>query len=226
MNKDKKQKFDAGRRRSTGNSRCFKKRKFNGNRHTALSKTESLPKKRHVSTSAKKLITPKKDISENSSTFSNIIIDLDILSDIISLIGTCPECESKNLCFDIDHSKKKGLSCCLKFKCKNCHIWSKEMYTSKKVENEGKGKAPFDINIRSVIAMRVIGRGYSSLEKFCGFLNLLSPMQVGAFNETQKNIAKAYNVVATESMIAAADQLKENVDDQGITDITVSCDGT
>ena len=176
MNKDKKQKFDAGRRRSTGNSRCFKKRKFNGNRHTALSKTESLPKKRHVSTSAKKLITPKKDISENSSTFSNIIIDLDILSDIISLIGTCPECESKNLCFDIDHSKKKGLSCCLKFKCKNCHMWYKEMYTSKKVGNEGKRKAPFDINIRSMIAMREIGRGYSSLEKFCGFLNLLSLM--------------------------------------------------
>ena len=39
------------------------------------------------------------------------------------------------------------------------------MYTSKKVENEGKGKAPFDINIRSVIAMMKIGRGYSSLEK-------------------------------------------------------------
>ena len=184
MNRDKKQKFDAGRRRSTGNSRCFKKRKFNGNRHTALSKTESLPKKRHVSTSAKKLITPKKDISENSSTFSNIIIDLDILSDIISLIGTCPECESKNLCFDIDHSKKKGLSCCLKFKCKNCHIWSKEMYTSKKVENGGKGKAPFNINIQSVIAMREVGPGYSSLERFCRFLNVLSPKQVGAFNET------------------------------------------
>ena len=54
----------------------------------------------------------------------------------------------------------------------------------------------------------------------------LSAMQVGAFNETQKNIAKVYNVVATESMIATADQLKENVDDQDITDITVSCDGT
>ena len=65
MNSDKKQKLDAGRRRSTGNSRCFKKRKFNGNRH--------------VTTSTKKLITPKKDISENSSTFSNITIDLDIL---------------------------------------------------------------------------------------------------------------------------------------------------
>ena len=77
------------------------------------------------------------------------------------------------------------------------------MCTSKKVENEGKGKAPFVINIRSVTALREIGRGYSSLEKFCGFLNFLSPMQVGAFNETQKNIVKAYNVVATESMIAA-----------------------
>ena len=74
--------------------------------------------------------------------------------------------------------------------------------------------------------MRKIGRGYSSLEEFCGFLNLLSLMQVGAFNETQKNIAKACNVVATESMNAAADQLNENVDDQGITDTKVSCDGT
>ena len=77
------------------------------------------------------------------------------------------------------------------------------MYTSKKVENEGKGKSPFDINMRSVIATREIGRGDSSLEKICGLFNFLSPVQVGAFNETQKNIAKAYNVVATESMIAA-----------------------
>ena len=100
------------------------------------------------------------------------------------------------------------------------------MYTSEKLENEGKGKAPFGINIRSVIAMREISRGYSSLERFCGFLNLLSPMKVGAFNETQKNILKSYNVVATESMIATADQLKENIDDQSITDIAVPYDGT
>ena len=98
------------------------------------------------------------------------------------------------------------------------------MYASKKVENEGKGKTLFDIDIRSVIAMREISQRYSLLEKFCGFLNFLSPMQVGAFNETQNNITKAH-VVATESMIAVVDQLKENLDDQGITDITVSCDG-
>ena len=120
----------------------FQKRKFNGNRHSSLSKTESLPKKDMYQHQQKKLITPKKNINENSSTFSNIIIDLDILLDIISLIGTCPECESKNLCFDIDHSKKKGLNYCLKFKSKNCHIWCKEMYTSEKLENEGKGKHP------------------------------------------------------------------------------------
>ena len=58
------------------------------------------------------------------------------------------------------------------------------MYTSKKVENGGKGKAPFNINIQSVIAMREVGPGYSSLERFCRFLNVLSPKQVGAFNET------------------------------------------
>ena len=53
--------------------------------------------KKDVSTSAKKLITPKKDISENSFTFSKIIIDLDILSDIISLTGICPECKKERI---------------------------------------------------------------------------------------------------------------------------------
>ena len=50
-------------------------------------------------------------------------------------------------------------------------------------------------------------------------------MQVNAFNEKQKTILVAYNTVALQSMTDAADELQENKDEQGISDVTVSCDG-
>ena len=74
--------------------------------------------------------------------------------------------------------------------------------------------------------MRETGRGYSALEKLCRYLNLSPPMQVDASNETQKTVLEAYNTVALQSMTDAAHELQENKDEQGITDVTVSCDGS
>ena len=68
-----------------------------------------------------------------------------------------------------------------------------------------------------MLAMREIGWGYSALAKLSGYLNLSPPMLVNAFNETQKTIA-------LQSMTDAADELQENKDEQGISDVTVSCD--
>ena len=50
-------------------------------------------------------------------------------------------------------------------------------------------------------------------------------MQKNAFNEKQKTVLVAYNTVALQSMINAADELQENKDEQGISDVTMSCDG-
>ena len=51
-------------------------------------------------------------------------------------------------------------------------------------------------------------------------------MQMNAFNETQKTVLEAYNTTALQSMTDAADELQENNDEQGISDGTVSCDGS
>ena len=67
--------------------------------------------------------------------------------------GSCPSCESKNTSFIINPVKKKGLNLCLEFICQNCSEWTKEIYTSKELKNNSKGKSPFDINVRSVLAM-------------------------------------------------------------------------
>ena len=61
--------------------------------------------KKDVSTSAKKLITPKKDISENSSTFSNIIIDLDTL---LALKGNAQNVKVKIYVLILIIQKRKG----------------------------------------------------------------------------------------------------------------------
>ena len=41
----------------------------------------------------------------------------------------------------------------------------------------------------------------------------------------KRTVLEAYNTVALQSMTDAADELKENMDEQGISDVTVSCDG-
>ena len=52
-------------------------------------------------------------------------------------------------------------------------------------------------------------------------------MQVNAFNETQKNCFRGIQCcVALQSMTYAADELQENKDEQGISDVIMSCKGS
>ena len=189
MDKKKNPKIDAARRRKTGVSRCFKKCSFKGNRCTKnndLTNTSANTTEHQVS-SAMKLIKGSSHI-EKREQLPYLLIDLDIFSQIINVTGLCPSCESKNISFITNPIKRKGLSSCLEFSCQYCSAWTKEIYTSKDLKNNSKRKSPFDINVRSVLAMTEIGQGYSTLEKLCGYLNLPPPMQVNAFNETQKTV--------------------------------------
>ena len=49
----------------------------------------------------------------------------------------------------------------------------------------------YQVNRRSVLAMRVIGRGHTALKKFCGIMDLSPPVAWPAFNGHQKAIAQA-----------------------------------
>ena len=79
---------------------------------------------------------------------------------------------------------KRGLAHFLEFSCTKCD-WCTTFSTSEEVKknninNEDTTKSPgrhaFDINIRLVIVMREIGRGYTALQTLCGFLNIPPPM--------------------------------------------------
>ena len=114
-----------------------------------------------------------------------MLLDTRILNNIVDAIGSCPSCSEKNCVFH-NIEGKRGLAHFLELSCAKCD-WCTTFSTSEEVKksntnNEdttkspGSGRLAFDINIRSVIAMREIGRGYIALQTLCGFLNIPSPM--------------------------------------------------
>ena len=71
--------------------------------------------------------------------------------------------------------KQLGLACNLVMSCNRC-IWSSELYSSREIEqNNTPGRNPFDINVRTIMVFREIGKGYSALETFCGITNMPAP---------------------------------------------------
>ena len=69
-------------------------------------------------------------------------------------------------------------------------------------------------------------RSYTALKKLCGFLNLPEPPHATTVSDIQKKTVDAYNNVASQSMISAANEIEGTRDENGICDITFSCDGT
>ena len=74
------------------------------------------------------------------------------------------------------------------------------------MKSDNPGASLFEINYRAIIAMREIGKGFTGLSNFCGFMNLLPPMHVKAFNDMQEKIASNYTYVADGSMKNAANE--------------------
>ena len=80
----------------------------------------------------------------------------------------------------------------------------------------------FDINARSVYALRSCGVGHTGLEKFCGLMNLPKPVARKNY-DISNQIGDAAKLTAEKSMIAATEEEKTL---EGSSDISVSVDGT
>ena len=111
-----------------------------------------------------------------------------------------------------------------------CH-WEKTIYTSTQAKKQGSGRNAFDVNDRAVVAFREIGAGFASMERFCGFMNMQTPMSRSTYFEKKSKIHNAYVTVSQKSMTNAAlenRKLKQEEDFQQdvVSDVDVSFDGT
>ena len=126
-----------------------------------------------------------------------------ILRDIIAN-RKCPDCNSKQLLLFEDTLKKKGLASSLSVKCCECEFVLNR-YTSNVLPNTGKrdnhGMKTFDINPRSVYALRSCGVGHTGLEKICGLMNLPKPVARKNYDNISNQIGDAAKLTAERSMI-------------------------
>ena len=253
-----KKKSSVAKRRKNGHGKVFGKRRFRGKPSMSNNTPSEAILTTPMSASGKKIntryqlnssksnnnLTPTNQ-NENQTMSSSttpintanvhipsscyLFINTNIITQIINLLATCPDCDTRNIFINFDISNKRGLSVPMKFNCTDCG-WFQTFYTSEECKRQTCGRAPFDINARSVIAMREIGKGHSALEKLCGYLNMPPPMTAAVFNDIQKIVFDSYTDVATNSMKNAANELIESefvfTDDSGIANVTVSCDGS
>ena len=174
--------------------------------------------------------TPKKTVSQNKvqhiatdtpkQSDPNItgyrIMDVEILSDIFCELN-CPSCNTNKLKLHERLNQKKGLASLLVLNCNECD-YEREFYSSQLCRDKF-----FDVNTRIVYAMRSIGQGYSSIEKFNALMNLPKPMAATSYEKTVSSLLKASHEVAEETMKEAAEELK---DGDEVKDVGISADGS
>ena len=151
-----------------------------------------------------------------------------MLSQIVDMIGKCPNCHEK-VTISNDPRKKKGFSHLLILSCLKCD-WKEEVYSSSKIQNNEKaGPKSFEINTRMVLAFREIGRGQSGMETFARCMNMANCLSQSLYDSRNKSLHRSYSEVAQFSQKKAAIETREKLgeaDPTKMVDCQVSVDGT
>ena len=113
-----------------------------------------------------------------------------ILETILSVVGCCPLCNLRELQFTNNIPKKKGLANCIEIKClsTNCHFFYTTYRSNRVSKNKQSGPDPFDLNARSVIAFREIGKRHIAMETFFEYMNCVPPVTYPTYREMNKDM--------------------------------------
>ena len=220
--------------------RSSKRRKYHGNQRSADSSCNSqvdlesgILNTETLSASARKISRNVMENMVNNDKSRNgyVLFDINILTQLIHEIGKCTLCNSH---VEIQHKldQKKGLCNFFEMKCTDIKCpWTKTISTSNHINKTvDHGKIPYDVNVRTIMAFREIGKGYAGIESFCGYMNMPPPMAVTTYHETIANMHSVYMECAEFNMKAAANEIREELLEEctaeSIADVDVSVDGT
>ena len=125
------------------------------------------------------------DPEENEENFFGFyfLMNSDILMSILLLLCRCPDCDSA---VNISYlsNKKRGFALFFSIKCNRCS-WENIFCSSIERDSGKRDRKSYDINIRTLLAFREIGLGYSNIKKFCNVMNMTSPMSKSSFEILQ-----------------------------------------
>ena len=87
-------------------------------------------------------------------------------------------------------------------------------------------KRDMETDIKSVLAMRAIGKGRAGLETFCGMMGMLPPVSQRAYTTQNQKLFVVSGEEREATFADAAAELRKDVPEEQVLDITVTCDGT
>lgn len=203
-----------------------KKRKFRGNKYVKVIKEES--GKQHIvnrkvvpNASSKKLSLGKEKLESNLSNADSDfvgyrLIDMKLFLDKVTSLSCCALCHGQ---YNVVEKLTRGLASTFEFKCQKC----KTVDSFSSCQKIGAKMNASDVNLRSVLAMRSIGKGLKDLQMFCTMMNLPCPVEQKTYDNINFKLCSVVCEVAKESMANAAAEEKQSA---GQNTITVSGDGT
>ena len=108
-------------------------------------------------------------------------------------VSSCPECKSNVTLFD-NLSSRMGFAHKLELSCENCG-WKYETFTSNTCTppvdinisaKQKQGRKPFEVNVRTVLSFREIGRGHEHIKMFSRIMNMFCRSIVNAVDYGRK----------------------------------------
>ena len=146
----------------------------------------------------------------------NRIFDLEQLQEILLKCAVCAVCKVGSII--LEEERQQGLGSHMVISCSSESCPGANVKFSSSIKTRF-----FDVNRRSVLAARRIGRGHSGLQKFCAIMDLPKPVNKTNFQKHQQAAIEAAHTVGEKSRNYAAQQLlAENPEGQ----IAVTFDGT
>lgn len=146
------------------------------------------------------------------------IVDLEALQNLVSCSAVCALCKNGSL--SLAEAKREGLASTLQLTCQACN----ESSSATLAKRCGRF---WDVNRRATLGMRWIGRGRQALCKLCTALNMPQPVAKPGYNGHCKAVHRAAVEVASQSMSAAAEEVRGmNAEEEHPGNTAVSFDGT
>lgn len=146
----------------------------------------------------------------------NIILDRAVFQKISDLVR-CSKCHGQ---VKISTESFAGLGFKLKINCHNCfEIGS---FDSSRMVGNSKNNI-YEINLQSVVAMTLLGKGHRGLTSLCGVMNLPKPVNHISYRNHMRTIAQVSQDVAKSSLENAVEEESVLSDSK---DIAVSGDGS
>lgn len=197
-----------------------KKRKFHGNRHTVknsgkvpvMTPDKVTDKASDANSSDKKVnsASSKKckyidacdpNIIDDSLNSGNIIMNLKMFNQLVESAVCCKYCKNNSVRVTEIISKRKGLASLIQFLCDDCNK------TTESYSSPFAASTKFEVNLRFVYGMRVIGKGQQGAESLCATMNL--PPPPSRFQDYNTLLRNYCEDVANECMQEAAKEASE-----------------